>query len=325
MKATSSRTASRTPVKRPKQANQSRPPRVQPVPAMPSRIPRQNSRLASRPAPKDSGFGYGPTNRRSQTITEDEFITDINGSPHFKTTAFAFNPGNANSFPWASRPASNYEKYRVISAEYYYKRIVSEFATNGQTGKVIFSFDYDASDAPPASKQMAEDQFPHKDGMPCEEFSLRLDPKQLNSQDSKYVRPGAQPPNTDIKTYDGGNLFVSTVGCVDSSPIGELRIRYTIQLLNPVLNPGSSVIGGSITSSGTTSPTNPFGDDIINPQSVGISVSGLDTTISQPGTYVVTCKISGSTLTNLTFIPALNPDGSATNNLADPIFYPNRS
>jgi hypothetical protein len=48
--------------------------------------------------------------------------------------------------------------------------------------------------------------------------------------------------NTDIKTYDAGNLFVSTYGNTNTTVIGELRVRYKCVLSVPVLESAS---GGS--------------------------------------------------------------------------------
>jgi hypothetical protein len=179
--------------------------------------------------------GQGPRNRHETIITEDEYLADVNGSVSFATTAFPYNPGQSATFPWLSLEAKQYEKYVTISAEPYYRPQVSAFATNGQSGKVMLSFDYDASDSPPTSKKQVEDTDPHIDCMPYQSMSLRLDPRQLNSQDSKYVRPGGLPGGADIKTYDGGILFVSTQGNTNTNVIGEIRIKYTIKLKIPVL------------------------------------------------------------------------------------------
>jgi len=182
--------------------------------------------------------------RKSQIIEEDEYIADINGSVAFATTAYPINPGQASTFPWGNKIASLYEKYDFQQLEFYYRREVSEFATNGQAGKVMLSCDYDASDGPPASKQQVLDTEPHIDAMPCaEQIVLRIDCTQMRKQDSHYVRPGALPVNTDIKTYDAGNLYVSTYGCTNTTVIGELRVRYRVSLSVPVLEPPSVASG----------------------------------------------------------------------------------
>jgi len=180
--------------------------------------------------------GAATRGKRSCTITEDEYIVDINGTTGFATAQYPINPGQAGTFPWLSKEAVLWEKYRFRALEFYYKPQVSAFATNGQSGKVMLSCDYDASDAPPTSKQMVEDTHPHMDAMPYNSVRLRLEPKEMyNTSDAKYVRPGGLPGSTDIKTYDCGNLYISTDGNTNTTVIGELRVRYTVTFDVPIL------------------------------------------------------------------------------------------
>jgi hypothetical protein len=196
------------------------------------------------------------TTRQAQIIEEDEYIAEVNGSVAFVTTAYPINPGQAGTFPWGAKIAALYEKYDFLSLEFYYRREVSEYATNGQAGKIILSCDYDASDNAPTSKQQVLDTVPHADGMPCMPVvKLRIDPRQARNQDSKYVRPGAQPANTDIKTYDVGNLYVSTQGCTNTTVIGELRVKYKCSLKIPVLEPPTQTGGGFLIQSAVTGET----------------------------------------------------------------------
>jgi hypothetical protein len=140
------------------------------------------------------------------------------------------------TFPWANKIAQLYEEYDFEYLEFYYKREVSEFAVNGQAGKIILSFDYDASDSAPTTKQQVEDTVPHADAMPCTPMlRLPIDCARIRKNPAKFVRFSALPPNTDLKTYDAGNLFVSTVGCTNSSLIGELHVGYRCRLSEPVL------------------------------------------------------------------------------------------
>jgi len=225
--------------------------------------------------------GNRGTTRRTQTITEDEYIGEIPGSVAFSTTSYPINPGQSSTFPWGSKIAALYEKYCFNYLEFYYRREVSEFNANGAQGKVLLSCDYDASDNPPTSKQQVEDTEPHVDGMPCTDtIVLRLDPKQLWHQDSCYVRPGAQPANTDIKTYDCGNLYVSTQGCVNTSDIGELRVRYQCVLLVPVLENAISTptIGQTTTiswSSLASAATTVYQNPLIGTPTVSNNIQGL--------------------------------------------------
>jgi hypothetical protein len=214
-----------------------------PLPKLPSQNKRKPKRRngAGRSGPRNNSvFNFPSGNRPRGTrwcrVEEDEYIADIAGSISFVTTAFPVNPGQAGTFPWLSKQAAQWEKYRWEYLEFYYKPEVSAFATQGQSGKVILSIDYDASDAPPTSKQQCEDTDPHTDAMPYEDLLLELDPRQMfEMADSKYVRPGGLPGSTDIKTYDSGNLSVSTSANQGATLLGELHVRYAVIFEVPVL------------------------------------------------------------------------------------------
>jgi len=247
-----------------------------------------------------SSSNVGALNRRTHIIEEDEYIAEINGSVGFAVTSYPVNIGQSGTFPWGSTIAKLYEKYNFEFLEFYYRREVSEFATNGQSGKVMLSCDYDASDSPPASKQQVLDTVPHVDGMPCVEILvLKINPREARAQDSKYVRPGAQPASTDIKTYDLGNLYVSTYGCTNTNVIGELRVRYRCQLKVPVLEAG--LVAGFLGSFYHTIPSS--SSLIASPvQQIGSNLSAVltATTVTLPvaGRYLITVyATSGTTVT----------------------------
>jgi hypothetical protein len=252
------------------------------------------------------GASNRSTNRRMQVIEEDEYIGDISGSVAFATTQFSANPGQAGTFAWGSKIAALYQKYDFEMLEFYYKREVSEFATNGSAGKVILSFDYDASDAAPTTKQQVEDTVPHVDGMPCTPLlRLAIDCAQMRNQASRFVRSGAQPANTDIKTYDAGNFFISTYGNTNSTTIGELHVRYRVRFSAPVLEaPGSSNQSGafalfaSVTAGETASSINyhlKLADAILNPIS---AVNTAGSIVLPAGAYLIESAVTDTTNVN---------------------------
>lgn len=192
---------------------------------------RRNVQLTAKGNPRT-----GMRSRKTCTVVEDEYLGSVNGSVGFVNTVYPINPGQAKTFPWLSLQAKQWEKYHFNHLEFYYKRTVSEYADNGKTGKVIFSVDFDASDAAPGTKQQMEDTDPHVDAMPSENFRMPLRSNQLHSLCKElYVRPGGLPGSSDIKTYDAGNLNVATQGCFDASEVGELRVRYSVTFSVPVL------------------------------------------------------------------------------------------
>jgi len=243
------------------------------------------------------------TTRRAQVIEEDEYIGEVNGSVAFATTSYAVNPGQSPVFPWGSKIAALYEEYDFEYIEFYYTSEVSQYSTQGQTGVVILSADYDASDTAPVDKQQVEDTDPHT--RPClPSFSvlrLSLDCKQMRKNLGKYVRPGALPANTDIKTYDSANVYVSTQGQTNGTNIGELHVRYRCRLSKPVLE-NSQISGGVAHFSGIAPTTgNNFATAVLQPGNTpsfnGITL-GTNTIVFPsgiPGNYLLCLSVGGST------------------------------
>jgi hypothetical protein len=269
---------------------------------------RRTSRVDGGSAKSTSRFPTGAAvarNRKTRDLVFDEYIADVNGSVAFGVTAFPVNPGLAVTFPWLSREAQLYEKYEVVQLQFYYKPEVSAFATNGQTGKIMLSFDYDAADLAPATKIQVEDSDPHSDGMPYETVTLNLDPAECNgSFRGKYIRPGAVPANNDIKTYDAGVAYVSTYGNANGTNIGELRVRGKIRLVKPILlGPGQTIQYAAATAGGTISLTNWFGTAPVVAGNLGLSLTGVGTgttvgsfSVSVPGEYLYAIYLQGTGL-----------------------------
>jgi len=242
------------------------------------------------------------TNKTRQIISEDEYVMDIAGAVNLSVIAVPINPGQFINHPWGSQIASLYEEYTYHYLEYYFTSMVSGFATNGQTGIVMLSADYDASDAAPTTKQQIEDTVPHT--VPClpstSIISLKLDVAEMKKSDAKFVRSGAQPANTDIKTYDAGNLYISVQGCANTSTIGELHVRYRCELRKPTL---VNVVSGSSVHFSTLSPNTsnnflgmvakPGGSPVLSGITLGTNV--INFPVGIPGDYLVVIDLYAGT------------------------------
>lgn len=202
------------------------------------RQPRTGGSIDNFPRGTSQRYGFA-ANKRRMVVAETEYIAEVvsNSTGFSVLSSYAINPGQAASFPWLSRIAQNFEKYRFLELRWIYKPEVSQFANNGQTGKILMSVDYDASDAQPSSKQQMEDVWPHSDSMPYQGQNLICSPKEMHkNSDAKYVRPGGLPGSTDIKTYDAGNLFIGISGITaNSGTLGELHVQYVVEFTVPVL------------------------------------------------------------------------------------------
>jgi hypothetical protein len=192
-----------------------------------------------------TGAGYSQrfdaisSNPRTADRSEDfdELIGTVNGSTPFTTTPYAINPGNPTTFPWLSRIASLFEKYQFEMLEFYFQHDVSQFAAQGQAGLVLLSSLFDAASAPPTNKLQVEATFPHVICMPNQNSLLRIPVSKLHPKGfPHYVRGASLPGGTDIKTYDSGNLFVTTQGMLGAGEVGELHVRGRVRLMDRVLD-----------------------------------------------------------------------------------------
>jgi len=285
--------------KRPRPANRPRRRKAKASPAGPNpmRVRRGTGKLGLSSNPSS-----GVTTRFRQVIEEDEYIADVNGSSGFATTAYSINPGNSTTFPWGSRIAQLYDKYDFQMLEFYYKRIASEFNTSASTGNVILSIDYNASDPAPTTLQQVLSTLTKNVGMPCDEFiPLRLDCAVVRDSPAKYVLTGAQPANTDAKTYNAGTLYVTTQGTGTSNTLGRLYVRYRCLLKEPILEP-ATVAGGVIhlSSIAPVSANNLAGMTLQSggtPTMTGITAAGNTVTFPAgiPGTYLLVFQGTAAT------------------------------
>jgi len=168
--------------------------------------------------------------RTSMTVTDDEYIGEIhcgNNDPLFRIdTILPVNPGEAAIFPWLSRIAANYQKYRFTHLEFYYKPEVTQYAPLGAgVGKVMLAAAYNADIGAPSSKIAMEDMIPNANDMPYQTIKMTLNPKEMDRfSDARFIRSEGIPYGSDIKTYDCANLFVATQGQTCATTVlGELH------------------------------------------------------------------------------------------------------
>jgi len=293
---------------------------------MADRADRGRDFLAGR-GPTNNFSGYG--NKSSMPICEREYIAEITptAEPAFSLQQFPVNPGQAAAFPWLARIAQNFEKYEFEFLRFIYKREVSEFATNGVTGKVIMSFDTDASDPAPINKQQMLDTDPHADGMPCESFFMDIPQEILQKfNDAHFVRPGVLPANTDLKTYDIGTLNVACQGTAANTTVGELHVEYALRLRVPVMENtayGSGTLSGATGTSASIIATSPSAAgniqlssalDVVTatPLQVGAEYNVSLGCSAAANSTVTFAAVSGCTLKNQLIVASGATNSSAT-------------
>lgn len=168
-------------------------------------------------------------------ITHRSFLQSVVSSGPFGVQAIQVNPGITGAFPWLSKLARKYEQYRLKKLRYEFRSVCS----TSTPGVEMMSFDYDAADALPPSKAIQAQSVPNSESNVWMNNDLVVQPP----SEWKYVRSGGLASNLDIKTYDIGQLVLSTV-YGDGTVVGELYVEYTVELKQPTDGPE---IGGTMT------------------------------------------------------------------------------
>jgi len=289
---------------RPKTSNQSRPRNSGKTPSSVPKPLNGKGVMPARTAPAAQARGqrssrpsvYQRTSNGAR-IVHRELIGTITGSTAFTVAnTFAINPGLATAFPWLSTQAVGWEEYKFNKLRFcYYTR-----TTTAVPGSIMLVPDYDASDAAPANEFAAASYAECVEEVPWTlEFSTDLDPRALlEPGNRKYVRTGNLAANLDIKTYDGGNLFVCTV---DGSAVnwGKLWVEYDVEFFKPqtVVGGAAAVQSGSITTT-SASRASPFTGT--QTQLGGLAFSGATATLTfnVAGQYFLEYNITGTVMTN---------------------------
>jgi len=234
-------------------------------------------------------------------IVHREYIEDVTaagGTPsNFKVTSLPINPGQKLTFQWLSRIAANYESYQFDKLNFVYE---TEASTN-LGGSLVLAVDYDATDDAPLSKQAAMAYRRSVRTAPWTGVTHVSIAEDLHKNKTNFVRPGAQPVGTDLKTYDIGNLYVISQGVsTAAATLGEMYVEYAVKLMTPVFDPLTPItFGGNIAGDvgDGLSAANPFG---VAPDIIGDGINmdaASNLSFANLGTYLITFKLVGTTIT----------------------------
>jgi hypothetical protein len=264
----------------------------------------------------------------STRIRHRELLTNVTGSVNFTVaSSIALNPGLPTSFPWLATQAQGWEKYQFQKLDFcYYTRTGSNIP-----GSVQLVPDYDASDAAPASEIIASAYADVEEDAPWKDICCKLDVNCLRDQ-KLYIRTGGLSANQDIKTYDVGNMFLTTT---DGTAVawGKLWVEYDIILYNPQLPSGGAAGTGTLQGAGgSLAAATPFGavPVPVGPYSLNaaatnvISFSGLSIGVEYSlsafitGTTITACSGLGGTITGGTLKTSIGNgfNSAATNGFA---------
>jgi hypothetical protein len=235
---------------------------------------------------------------RGTRIVHEELVGTVTGTAAFtQSNAFALNPGIAATFPWLSTQAQSWQFYKFhrLRLCYYTRAITTD------RGSVLMCADYNASEAAPATETIASSYLGCVEESPwVKTFCMDLDVKSmLEPGDRKFVRLGPLAANQDIKTYDGGNLFVFTV---DGSAVawGKLWLEYDVEFFVPQLSPTGSlnVVSQHITGATPTTASLLGTQTTVSGSTSIATVASNVLTFVLPGKYSINYNFSGTSYTS---------------------------
>lgn len=199
-------------------------------------------------------------------ISHREYLFDLGtgtGTPTvFTCQTLSLNPGQADTFPWLSTIAQNFEQYRIHGMLVEFKTLSVDAinSTNIQLGAVIIATDYNALHGPFSSKQVMENyEFCSSTKPSCSMIHPIECAAHQTPVENLYIRTGTVPQGSDARLYDLGTINIATQGLpAVATAIGEIWVSYDIEFFKPnvpqATNPDSSfpaVAHWSITGPGT--------------------------------------------------------------------------
>jgi hypothetical protein len=170
-------------------------------------------------------------------IHHREYIGAVMGSTApFTPKTYDLNPGIEESFPWISKIANCYTRYKWRGAVVEYEPLSSDYSATGLLGYCALATQYNP----------LEPEFSDKRQMLNHEFSTEVKiskvgvhplecAKNQMSIDEYFIRSQRPPANADIRFYDLGRLTVATGSNPANTQIGDLWITYEIEFFQPKL------------------------------------------------------------------------------------------
>lgn len=223
------------------------------------------------------------TIKNGMILKHKTFISSISGSTTYSAQELKANPGLTGSFPWASRMAARFEKYRFKSLTFHYYSVVA----TSNAGVVSMSFDYDVMDALPAAKYIQAETTPFVEGNNWSSFSMKVP---VDSE-WRYIRQG-EVATADLKTYDAGKLIIATEYAAGNTVVGELYVDYEMELKNPT---EATALYQTIVGNGTSA--SPWQNTLIYGTSQPFIGTGNTLTFIANGEFVFNYMIYGTGIT----------------------------
>lgn len=183
-------------------------------------------------------------NSDSVTVSHREFFHSVSTILGANFDTHTINPGLVDTFPWLSALAMSYESYRFLNLSFEY---IPRCATT-TAGSLMMAVDFDVSDPILTDYRQLYNFAGCVDTPLWNKSTLNVPVGQMRKLDQRFNRTGAALTNVDLKLYDLGTLYITTLGSVASAFIGDVFVRYTVELITPQNGPD---LAGSLTAVGT--------------------------------------------------------------------------
>ncbi len=164
---------------------------------------------------------------RSRRIKNSELLGSVSNANSFTVTKYVVNPGLTATFPWLSVQAAQWQQYRFHSLQF---RYVTRAPTS-ESGSVILSPDYNASDSPPSTEAQATNTMDAVEDVCWKEITCVLSPSAMFPLGPrKQIRTGNV--QGDLTVYDACRFNLCVVGSSTNS-IGKLWVDYDVEFYVP--------------------------------------------------------------------------------------------
>jgi len=183
-------------------------------------------------------------------FTHSEYITDVlvgTTPAAFNATRYTINPADSGTFPWLSRLASLYTKYRFTKLLFEFRSNTSNYSAAGALGTVVLAPQYNPDAQPFPSKQIMEAAAHAVSTAPSNSVLMGFECAKQDAINQWYV---ILNDNTMARSNfsDLGAFTLATSGLPGTAgtSLGELWVHYTCDLIEPYISVTDSVSTGPL-------------------------------------------------------------------------------
>jgi hypothetical protein len=185
-------------------------------------------------------------------FSNKEYLGSITATNAFDNTSWKLNPGLAETFPFLSQIAANYQEYAFVQLAFVFKTQLSDVSSTGAIGSIIMCHNQNSNEPPFKTKSVMLQKIGSISEVPTRDIvcGIECDPNKIanTTNGGKYTRIGSVPEGAVIDQYDWGTFQLATDGMPvanEQEVQGELWVSYTVYLRQPILftATGKAILG----------------------------------------------------------------------------------